>query len=145
MNVELTASIYGAVLGALSGGVISIICDSVMDLRRRRIFIEDQIKDIAFDFSACVQTYWSMDGSDKMLESTILSHFSKINAKLAQIGIDPIKDTNVRFLMKEIFQISTGGSFATVRHAADRSRINIVRDRIESLVSVVMGPKCGWR
>ena len=138
MSQELNAAIWGAILGAISGGIVSFFLDNIKDSKRRRTLIVDQFKDVAFDFNAYVQTYWSIDSDNKLLEASIISCFNKIQAKLSQLGIDPITDTSVRLLMKEIYQISTGGSFATTKHKADQLRVRNVHQRIESLVSVVM-------
>lgn len=137
MSEELQAGLWGALLGALAGGLVSFISERHHDSRRRRQALEDQFADICFDFSASVQTYWSSAGMDNVLQASIISGINKMKAKMTKLGFDLVRDTNVRFVFKEIFQFSTGGGFATSGRKAEPARAKLVDAKIEILTSIV--------
>ena len=141
MSSDLSAALWGALLGAVTGGVVSYIAEQNHDSRRRRQMLCDQFADISFDFCADVQAYWSHIGNDPALQSRILSGLSKIKAKLVQLGFDLVNDKDVRLLVKEIYQFSSGGSFAS-SHTPDPTRAKNVDSKIERLSAIaISGPK----
>lgn len=133
MSGELEASLWGAVLGALAGGVVSHFSERSHDSRRRREVLKDQFGDLSVEFSSDVNTYWSSSGPDAALQSRILSGITKIRVKLTQIGVDPALDADARRLIKELYQFATGGTFATKNHAPDLKRARDVDRRLEKL------------
>lgn len=137
MSSELEASILGAILGALlgavAGGVVSHLSERMHETRRRNQMLRDQLSDLAIEFEADVTTYWSSEGADALMQSKIIGGFNKLRVKITQLGIDIRSDSEVRFLIKEIYQFATGGTFATKQHAPDLKRAMSVQRRLGSL------------
>ena len=141
MSDELAAGLWGAVLGAIAGGLVSFMSERHHDSRRRKQALLDQFSDICFDFVANVQTYWSTSGQDNVMQASILAGINKIKAKITQLGFDLVEDKGVRLLVKEVYQFSTGGMFATVGRQPDPSRARNVESRIEKLSSAMAKTK----
>ncbi|MGQ4659623.1 hypothetical protein [Lysobacter sp. F6437] len=141
MSSELEASILGAVLGALlgalAGGVVSHLSERMHESRRRKQMLRDQLSDLAIEFEADVTAYWSSEGADVLMQSKIIGSFNKLRVKITQLGIDVVADREVRFLIKEIYQFATGGTFATKQRAPDMRRAMNVQKRLGSLSEIL--------
>lgn len=138
MSPEMAAALWGAGLGAVAGGIVSFVEERILDRSRRDEALCDQFSDLTFDFVASVQTYWSMEGQDSALQVAIISGINKIKAKLVRLGFDLIEDTEVRFLLKEIYQFSSGGGFASRAKVVDVARGRSVENRMERLNNIVV-------
>jgi len=141
MAGELEASLWGAalgaLLGALAGGLVSYQSEKFHEVRRRRQALCDQLADISIEFNTDVNTYWSSNGPDSVMQSKILSGVMKIRMRISQIDSSLADDLEIRRLIKEIYQFSTGGTFATRSHAPDPSRPRNVEIRLEALRKLV--------
>lgn len=141
MTADLEAGLWGALLGAVAGGLVSFFSERMHDSRRRRQTLVDQFADMSFDFVAVVQTYWSANGQDNQMQASIIAGINKIRAKLVQLGFDLVKDSDVRLLLKEVYQLSSGGSFASKVRTVDPKRGKGVEARMEALASIVVRGK----
>ena len=137
MKSDLVAALWGAGFGAIAGGIVSFVKERALDRSRKYEAISDQFSDLTFDFVATVQTYWSIEGQDNALQASIISGINKIKAKLVKLGFDLITDTEVRLLLKEVYQFSSGGGFASRSRGVDASRGLNVEKRMERLNKIV--------
>jgi hypothetical protein len=137
MSDDLSAALWGALLGAVSGGLVSWASERHSDARRRKRAIKDSFEDVVCDLGGLVQTYWSRSGSDAAMESAIVSAIAKLRAKLAQLGLAIGENAEVRLAFKEMFQYSTGGPFATASRSADPSRARRCDISIQRLLTIV--------
>ena len=135
MTNEMAAGLWGAALGAAAGGLVSFFSERLHDSRRRKQALQDQFTDLSFDFLASVQAYWSSNGLDTPMQASILSGLNKMKAKLVQLGVDLVNDHDIRLLVKEIYQFSTGGGFSTRDRSAEPTRARNVEIRVEKLSS----------
>lgn len=133
LESSLLGATLGALLGAISGGLVSFLSERSHDARRRGWLLRDQFDDLSIEFSADVSAYWSSKGPDTALQSRILSGLKRIQVKLSQLGVDLTNDVQARRLIKELFQFSTGGTFASRNHSPDPRRSHEVDRRLELL------------
>lgn len=123
-------AILASIFGAVSGGLISWIISSRSQKSARRYSLYQLIDGIIDDFECAACIYWRKDGMDVSQETSIKQYFERLDLKVKSL-LRELKDdeleNEVREILDELYDVTTGESFETSAKVSDKKRVERIK------------------